>query len=133
LKELIQEEKARREKQNEEQYKMYNAVQGMIHNMEGEMMKKLKEHRVEQLGMFTNGEEERQRLERMKVERTDSDTQYVKQMVGTLERRLEEEQEYRLRNEQDTRKYFEAKLEAVHEKLKHEEKTALEREKRLMH
>jgi hypothetical protein len=38
-----------------------------------------------------------------------------------------------VKNEEDTRKYFENKLISLLEKLKNDEKMGLEREKRLMH
>jgi len=43
------------------------------------------------------------------MDRADSDTQYIRQMMGTLERKLEEEQQFRLRNEEDLKRYFENK------------------------
>ena len=42
--------------------------------IESDVAKKLKEQRDEQLLMFTAGEEERARIERMKVERAESDS-----------------------------------------------------------
>lgn len=67
-------------------------MQQAVLGLEGEVMKKLKEHRDDQLSIFGAGEEERKRLERLKIERADSDTQYIKQMMQTLERNLEDEQ-----------------------------------------
>jgi hypothetical protein len=43
------------------------------------------------LAIFSNGEEERQRLERMKHERAESDHLYTANLVKQMERRLEEE------------------------------------------
>ena len=83
--------------------------------------------------MFNSGEDERQRLERLKVDRNDADNQYVKQMMSTIERKLEDECLFRMKNEEDTRKYFDSKFISLAEKLKSEEKQSLEREKRLMH
>lgn len=73
-------------------------------------MKKLKLHRDDQLQIFATGEEERQRLERMKMDRADSDSQYVRQMLVTLEKKLEDEQQFRMRNEDDQKRYFENKF-----------------------
>ena len=71
-------------------------------------------------------------MERMKLERSDSDQSYVRQMIGSLEKKLDEEQQFRARNEEDTRRYHENKLVALQEKMKQDEKMQLEREKRIM-
>ena len=103
-----------------------------MHGLESEVMKRLKEHRSDHLQIFTQGEEERQRLEKLKTDRAESDTQYIKQMMSTLERKLEDEQQFRLRNEEDQKRYFENKFVGLLEKMKSEEKLSLEREKRLI-
>ena len=53
-------------------------------------------------------------------------------MLSTLERKIEDEQQFRVRNEEDLKIYFENKLISVQEKMKNEEKMSLERERRLM-
>jgi hypothetical protein len=53
-------------------------------------------------------------------------------MMQNLERKLEDEQLFRVKNEEDTKRYFENKLLGLQEKMKNEEKISLEREKRLM-
>lgn len=73
-------------------------------------MRKLKEHRSDQLQIFSSGEEERQRLERLKMDRTESDSQYIKQMMLTLEKKIEDEQQFRVQNEEDLKRYFENKF-----------------------
>ncbi|CDW87201.1 UNKNOWN [Stylonychia lemnae] len=132
LKDLITEERQKREHQLEEHYKMYQHLQSIVHGLENDVMKKLKEHRNDQLSIFATGEEERQRLERMKLERAESDTQYTKQMLMNLERKIEDEQQFRLKNEDDQKRYFENKFIGLLEKMKNEEKLSLERERRLM-
>ncbi len=92
----------------------------------------MKEHRDDQLQIYSTGEDERQRLERMKFERADSDTQYFKQMMTRIEKRIDDEAGFRSKNEEDTRKYLETRLLGMQEKLKGEEKMALERERRMM-
>lgn len=69
----------------------------------------------------------------MKIDRAESDTQYVKQMIITIEKKLDDEQQFRIKNEEDIKRYFENKFIAMSEKSKNEEKLSLEREKRLMH
>ena len=68
----------------------------------------------------------------MKIERTESDNQYLKAMMQTLEKRIEDESQFRVKNEEDTRRYFENKFIGLTEKIKNDEKMSLEREKRLM-
>ena len=56
----------------------------------------------------------------------------MRSMLSTLERKIEDEQQFRVRNEEDLKIYFENKLISVQEKMKNEEKMSLERERRLM-
>jgi hypothetical protein len=79
-------------------------------NIEGDVSKRLKEHRQDQLTIFSSGEEERQRIERMKMERAESDHYYIKNLVTQMERRLEEEQQHRVKAENDTRLALDAKF-----------------------
>ena len=53
-------------------------------------------------------------------------------MILTIEKKIEDEAVFRMKNEEDIRKYFENKFIGFHEKFKNEEKMSLEREKRLI-
>jgi hypothetical protein len=68
----------------------------------------------------------------MKVERSESDAQYIKNLVTQMERRLEEDQFNRMRADDENRKALDAKFQGLNEKLRAEEKMILERERRLM-
>ena len=71
-------------------------------------------------------------MERMKVERAESDFFYIKNVVAQMERRLEEEQNHRVKAEEETRRAIDNKFQGLNEKLRAEEKMILERERRLM-
>ena len=68
----------------------------------------------------------------MKVERTESDYLYIKNLVTLMERRLEEEQKHRVNAENETRIAIDAKFQGLNEKIRAEERMILERERRLM-
>jgi hypothetical protein len=51
--------------------------------------------------------DEKTLLERMKSEKTDNDFGFVKGMINTIDRRIDEEISFRLRSEDDIRKWFE--------------------------
>lgn len=53
-------------------------------------------------------------------------------MMQTIEKKIEDDSMFRVKNEEDTRRYFENKIISISEKMKNEEKMSLEREKRLM-
>lgn len=57
---------------------------------------------------------------------------YVKGMITTLDRKVEEETSNRLRSEDDIRKWFEQKQSMVNERLTLEERSSLDRERRMM-
>jgi hypothetical protein len=101
-------------------------------SIESEVAKRLKEHRQDQLSLFSNGEDERARLERMKSERAESDHYYVKNIVSQIERRMDEEAKHRMKTEDEMRHMIDNKFLGISEKLRAEEKMGLERERRLM-
>jgi hypothetical protein len=68
----------------------------------------------------------------MKHERAESDHMYIANVVKQMERRLEEEQQHRVKAEDDTRRAIDAKFQGLNEKLRAEERMILERERRLM-
>lgn len=61
-----------------------------------------------------------------------NDQQYVKHMLQTMEKKIEDEQSFRQKNEEEQRKYFDSKITSLKDKISYEEKMSLEREKRLM-
>ena len=68
----------------------------------------------------------------MKYERTDNDINFVKGMITTLDRKIDEESSNRLRSEDDIRKWFEQKFTMINERLTLEEKGSFDREGRMM-
>ena len=78
-----------------------------MHMQENELMKRLKEHREDHMGITSAGIDEKQMLERMKQERNEHDFGFVKGMITTLDKKLDEEISFRLRSEDDLRKWFE--------------------------
>lgn len=71
-------------------------------------------------------------LERMRQERTENDFGFVKGMINSLDKKIDEEIGFRMRSEDDIRKWFEQKFVLTTERLNMEERGSLEREKRMM-
>ncbi len=78
MKDLIADERLKRESGLQEHFKLFSQLQQSLASIESDVAKRLKDHRSDQLALFSSGEEERARLERMKVERAESDHSYVK-------------------------------------------------------
>ncbi len=68
----------------------------------------------------------------MKQEKTDNDLGYIKGMIVTLDKKIDDETSFRIRSEDDIRKWFESKFSLVSERLNFEEKGSLDRERRMM-
>ena len=64
-------------------------------NIKGDLVNKMKEHRDEYLGIFNQSEEERQRMERIKFEKFETDSRNNKQLLQNFEKKLESEAEFR--------------------------------------
>lgn len=68
----------------------------------------------------------------MKQEKTDNDLGFIKGMIVTLEKKIDDESSFRIRSEDDIRMWFEKKYTMVIERLNFEEKGSLDRERRMM-
>lgn len=68
----------------------------------------------------------------MKQEKTDNDLGFIKGMIVTLDKKIDDESSFRIRSEDDIRKWFESKINMTVERLNFEEKGSLDRERRMM-
>ena len=132
LKEQLNTERVKREQDQEDSQKLYYQLQQKLFSQDKEVLERLKEHRNYQLELFKSGEEERSKLNTLKDEREDGNVEYLKNYIRTVERKLEDESAFRLKNEDDLREWFEQKVSSIHQKLKNEEKLSLDREKKMM-
>lgn len=57
---------------------------------------------------------------------------FVKGMIATLDKKIDDETSFRIRSEDDIRKWFESKFNMTVERLNFEERGALDRERRMM-
>lgn len=82
--------------------------------------------------LLSGNQDEKLLIERMKQEKNDNDQGYIKGMIVTLDRKIDDENSFRIRSEDDMRKWFESKLNMTLERLNYEEKGSLDRERRMM-
>ena len=68
----------------------------------------------------------------MKQEKTDNDLGFIKGMIATLDKKIDDESSFRIRSEDDIRKWFESKFNMTVERLNFEERGSLDRERRMM-
>jgi hypothetical protein len=68
----------------------------------------------------------------MNKERTDNDLGFVKGMIASLDKKIDDETSFRIRSEDDIRKWFESKFTMMSERLNLEERGSLDRERRMM-
>lgn len=132
LREQLIDEKQKREQFFFEQHQMFSAVQTQYHHQEQELIKRLKEHREDQLAILQSNNEDKTLVERIRQDKTENDFGFLKGMLSTLDKRIDDEVSFRLRSEDDIRKWFEQKFVLTSERLNMEDRQALEREKRIM-
>ncbi len=92
----------------------------------------MKEQREDQFLMLAGNQEEKTMLEQMKAERNENDFSFIKGMIATLDKKIDDETSFRIRSEDDIRKWFETKFHMMVEKFNMEEKGSLDRERRMM-
>ena len=95
-------------------------------------MKRLKEHRTDQMELFKMGEDERSKNSELRDGTVNGELAYLKNMLKTMERRMEDEAAFRVKNEDDLRTWFDQKVNSLQERVKNEEKMSLERERKLI-
>eukprot|EP00347_Sterkiella_histriomuscorum_P013165 403365759 len=125
-------ERSKREQTFFDQHQLVTQLQQQFHSQEQELHKRLKEHREDQLMLLSGNSEEKYLLERMKQEKSDNDLGFVKGMIATLDKKIDDESSFRIRSEDDIRKWFESKFTMSIERLNFEERGALDRERRMM-
>jgi hypothetical protein len=78
------------------------------------------------------GEEERSQMYKMKNGTFEAEIEYTRNLLKTMERRMDDEAAFRVKNEDDIRTWFDQKVNALHERVKSEEKMSLERERKMI-
>ena len=101
-------------------------------NSEQDMMRRMKQVREDQMNLLQGNAEDKTTIERIKQDKVDSELNYMKQMMLTIDRKVDEENGFRIRNEDEMRKWFEKKFSLSMERLNFEERGQLDREKRIM-
>ena len=132
VKDSVHLERQKRDGQFEELTRQSVELQALVHGVKNELLGKIKEHRDEYLAVYSQSEEERQRMEKIRLDKSDSDAENTKRILATFDKKIEAEADIRTRNEEDLRKYIEAKFQNLQEQMKSDEKLALEREQRMM-
>ncbi|CDW91573.1 UNKNOWN [Stylonychia lemnae] len=125
-------ERTKREMLFFEQHQLVTQLQNQFHQQEQELLKRLKEYREDQLMLLSGNQDEKLLLERMKQEKTDNDLGFIKGMIVTLDKKIDDESSFRIRSEDDIRKWFEGKISMTVDRLNFEEKGSLDRERRMM-
>lgn len=106
----------------DDQQKLFYTLQAQMHSTEKEVLNRLKEHRSDQLEILKVSDEERQEMYKMKNGTFEGEVSYLKNILKTLERRIDDETAFRVKNEDDLRTWFEQKVNGLSERMKNEEK-----------
>jgi len=122
LKDSLLNEKEKRDQMFDDQQKLFYTLQSQMHSTEKEVLNRLKEHRSDQLEIFKVSEDERQEMYKMKNGTFEGEMSYLKNILKTLERRIDDENAFRVKNEDDLRTWFEQKVNGLSERMKNEEK-----------
>lgn len=132
MKDSLLNEKEKRDQMFDDQQKLFYTLQAQMHSTEKEVLNRLKEHRSDQLEILKVSDEERQEMYKMKNGTFEGEMSYLKNILKTLERRIDDETAFRVKNEDDLRTWFEQKVNGLSERMKNEEKQQLERERKLI-
>ena len=103
-----------------------------MQNQEKEILQWLKENRQDQIEIMKIGEEEWEKMIQMKKGTFEGEIEYLNNLIKTLERWMDDEQAFRVKNEDDLRAWFDQKVDSLTEKVKTEEKMALDRERKIV-
>jgi len=115
-----------------EQQTLIAQLQQQIVSAEQDMMRRLKESRDDQIQLLLGNQEQKLTIEQIKQDKVDSELAYFRAQIGGIERKIEDEVAFRVRNEDEIRKWFEQKFAMTMERLNFEERGQLDRERRIM-
>ena len=96
------------------------------------MLSRLKEYREDQVDFLKVSEDERHKMYQMKNGTFEGEIDYLRNLIKTLERRMDDESAFRIKNEDDLRQWFDQKVGSLTEQVRNEERMSLEREKRII-
>ena len=95
-------------------------------------MRKLRETREDQMALLEGNQEQKVMIEQIKSDKVTSEVAFMRATVLNIDRKVDEEAAFRLRNEDETRNWFEQKFALMMERLNFEERGQLDRERRIM-
>lgn len=78
-----------------------------MHTQEKEVLNRLKEHRSDQLEILKVSDEERREMYKMKAGTVEGEFEFFRNVIKTLERRMDDEQAFWVKNEDDLWGWFE--------------------------
>ena len=136
VKELIGDERARRELNFGELKKTVGDLREKVHTQQTDFIKAI--NRVKEEGGLGNGLRPQgdlggtipatSKLDALHVR----EVEYLKDVIRTCEKRIDDETANRIKLEEDILRYLDEKVSGMKEKLKQDEKTSLEREKKML-
>ena len=132
LKEGLFQEQSRRDTLFKDIMGLYKDLNGTVHKHEAELMSRLKKQKEELAMETTASKDQLKKIEQFKTETMTAETGLLKNMLSSLEKRLQEETERRLVLEYDVKRLLDDRLQGIKDENVRNEKNFLENEQKYM-
>ncbi|CAD8081620.1 unnamed protein product [Paramecium primaurelia] len=132
LREAFNNEKTHRDAIIEDLQRQQQEVHYRLVKQESDFYNKLKQQREEFLEQNDKTKISIKALDNMKLAKINQDQDYIKNLIGSVETRIADEVERRLKNEFDQRNQLENKMQAFKEEIRNDEKQILLGEQKFM-
>ncbi|CAD8090258.1 unnamed protein product [Paramecium sonneborni] len=132
LREAFNNEKTHRDAIIEDLQRQWQDVHYRVVKQESDFYNKLKQQREEFLDQNEKTKVSIKALDNMKLLKINQDQDYIKNLIGSVENRIADEVERRLKSEFDQRNQLENKIQAFKEEIRNDEKQILLGEQKFM-
>ena len=113
MKDAILFDRQKRDSQYDETNRALQQFKQEVLTIKNDMVGKIKDHRSEYLQIFNQSEEERQRMERIKIDKMEADSHNQQGLIMTIQKRVDSDSLLRQRGEDDIKKYVEIKFTGI--------------------
>lgn len=122
LREQFNNEKVHRDTILEDLKRQWQDMFQRVNKQENEFYQKVKQQREEFHEQQEQTKQSIKGLDNMKMQKINTDQDYLRNLIGSVESRIADEVEKRLRNEFEQRNVLENKLQAFKEEIRNDEK-----------
>ncbi|CAG9312986.1 unnamed protein product [Blepharisma stoltei] len=132
LKEALIEERRQRDQSQQDSYKQIQELYQQMRNQEKEMARRFQQYRDDIMEAQKGSRHQATALEQTREEKNRNEAEYIKSVLGNMQKRVDEEASIRTQIEREYRQWTEGKLQFVQEFIRNDERNIADRERNIL-